>query len=132
MAKKSIRWYMTIYTLLILLSLFSIFPIVWVILSSIKPTSQIYTIPPRLLPTIITFVHYLQIFKDPRMLRYFLNSFIISSSTTLFTSFVGMLAGYGFSRFRFILSKPLYIGILGSRMLPRPVMVLPLYFLFVA
>ncbi|UCF96079.1 MAG: carbohydrate ABC transporter permease [Spirochaetaceae bacterium] len=120
-----------IYVLLIIVSVLSFFPILWMVLTSIKIPQQMYSSPPRLLPSIVTTSHYQEVLENPLMLRYFLNSAIVSSISTLASIFTGMLAAYGFSRFRFRLKQPLYVFVLGSKMLPVMVLVIPLYIIFI-
>ena len=119
------------YLLLTLLSMVSFFPILWMMLTSIKIPEQMYSSPPRLLPSNVTFSHYKEVLGDPLMLRYFLNSTIVSSVSTVAVIGSGILAGYAFSRFRFRFRNGLYMLVLGSKMLPVVVLVIPLYIFFV-
>ncbi len=130
-SRKKVRRNAFYYVLLVAASLLSIFPILWMVLTSIKIPQQMYSSPPRLIPSVVTTAHYGEVLKNPLMLRYFLNSAIVSSISTVASIFTGMLAAYGFSRFRFKLKKPLYIFVLGSKMLPVMVLVIPLYIIFI-
>jgi ABC-type glycerol-3-phosphate transport system permease component len=131
LSRRKIQRNVIIYLLLIVLTAASFFPILWLLLTSFKPSSEIYTKPPQLFASRITVEHFNFVVTDPRMQWYFVNSVFISLSTTLAALFFGMLAGYGFSRFRFRFRRPLYLFVLGSRMLPAMVIILPLYFMFV-
>jgi len=119
------------YSLLMLLCVFSLFPILWVLVSSLKMSSEIYTIPPRWIPSKFTLLHYFRVITNPDMRRAFLNSVIISSISTLITVFFGVLSAYAFSRFRFRMKTPLYYFILMTRMLPVTILIIPLYILSV-
>lgn len=117
------------YAGLIALSLFAILPLLWMISTSFKPETQIFTSPPVLIPKGFKFItdHYLSVMKEPRMVRYFMNSAIISIISVIVSVFVGISAGYGFSRFRFKGRNSLFILVLASRMVPRMVLIIPLY-----
>ena len=54
--------------LILAICAFSIFPILWCLSTSLKPESQIYTMPPRWIPETFTGAHYAQILKDSNML----------------------------------------------------------------
>lgn len=119
------------YFLLMLLCAFSLFPILWVLISSFKVPSEIYTMPPRWIPSKFTLMHYFRVIINPNIQRAFLNSVIISSISTLITVFFGILSAYVFSRFRFRMRTPLYYFILMTRMLPVTILIIPLYILSV-
>ena len=71
---------------------FSIFPILWCLSTSLKPESQIYSMPPKWIPETFTDAHYAQILKDPNMLHYFKNTVILATGTTSVTMGVSVLA----------------------------------------
>lgn len=119
-----------VYVLAVAFALFSLFPLFWMLSTSLKPDSQIYASPPRLIPRAATLEHYAQVLGDKRMIRYFINSTIIATSSTILGLIVGICAGYGFSKFTFIGKGSLLMSVLLSRMIPRIVLVIPLYILF--
>jgi len=119
-----------IYSLLVLLCFFSFFPILWVLVSTLKMPSEIYTMPPTWIPSKFTLQHYVRVIMNSDMRRAFLNSVIISSISTLIAVFFGILSAYAFSRFRFRMKSPLYYFILMTRMLPGAILIIPLYILF--
>jgi len=94
-------------------------------------TSEIYTMPPRWIPSKLTLTHYLRVISNPNIRQAFLNSVIIGSISTFVTVFFGILSAYAFSRFRFRMKTPLYYFILMTRMLPVTILIIPLYILSV-
>ena len=113
--------------LILAICAFSIFPILWCLSTSLKPESQIYTMPPRWIPETFTGAHYAQILKDSNMLLYFKNTVILATGTTLVTMVVSVLAAYGFSRYKFTGSRCLIWTILFARVLPRVAVIIPYY-----
>ena len=79
---------------------FALFPILWGLSTSLKPTDQIAEFPPRLLPATPTLEHYARIFADGAA-GYILNSVIVSAATILATLLLGGLGGYALARFPF-------------------------------
>ena len=115
--------------LLIFLALFTLIPLAWVISTSLKPSIEIFSIPPRWIPKEITWDHYKNVLFESSIPRYFLNSLMVGLLTTLFSLLLGGAAGYGFARFRFKGNKPLSLFMLFSQMLPLTVLMIPMYFI---
>jgi ABC-type glycerol-3-phosphate transport system permease component len=61
------------------------------------------------------------------MLRYFLNTTIVASACTTLTLVIGVLAAYGFSRYKFPGKGVLLWSILFTKLLPRVTIIVPLY-----
>ena len=97
--KKSMKVLLSI--LLILGGLFAGFPIVWMICSSLKDNSAIFSWPPRFFDETASLSSYIAVLTDSAKVRFFVNSYIVAASVVLITLFVGILAAYAFSRFDF-------------------------------
>jgi multiple sugar transport system permease protein len=82
------------------IALFALFPILWGLSSSLKPTDRIIEFPPRLLPEKPTLEHYARIFADDAAF-YVFNSAIVSAATVLLTLALGALGGYALARYEF-------------------------------
>lgn len=116
-----------IYASVCLLTVFSLFPFVWMIFSSLKPPDEIYTTPPRWLSNNLTVEHYRKVFFETNIPRYFLNSTMLAFVTTVTALALAILAGYGFARFKFPGSHFMSLSVLFSQMLPQAVVLIPLY-----
>jgi multiple sugar transport system permease protein len=117
-----------LYTLVSISVVVSFFPIVWLILTSVKTSAGIYAWPPQYWPDPFTFENYWSIFtKTPELLRYVLNSFIVALGCTLLTLSAGGIAGYALSRLRMRFSGILMVLILSVSMFP-PIALLPALF----
>lgn len=118
-----------IYCGLVIVTLFFIFPFLWILLGSFKTRAQIMSKSPMWIFT-PSGENYEFIFSVEKFHLNFLNSLIIASSTTGIALLLGMLAAYGFSRFRFRGSDNLAFMILSFRMLPPIAVVIPLFLLY--
>src|SRR5262245_23662314 len=78
---------------------FAIFPILWMVFASLKSNTEIFALPPQLLPKRFTIVAYLSIFNDPDKIRFFLNSYLVAGAVAILTVLIAILAAYAFSRF---------------------------------
>ncbi len=72
---------------------------------------------------------YKNVFHSIPVMRYFLNSLIVASVTTLGQVFVSALAGYGFARFEFRGREVLFFIIILSMIVPPQVNIVPLFYL---
>jgi multiple sugar transport system permease protein len=109
---------------------FFFFPILWLLLASIKSQVETFAIPPPIL--FIPKVHsYFELLAGGRFgvdfQRYLLNSLITSLGGTTIALFAGSLAGYCYSRFRFKGLKPTAFLLLAVRFLPPISTIIPLY-----
>lgn len=97
--KKGVK--VVISILLVIGALFAALPVVWMILNSFKTTAAIFSWPPTLVDSSFNLRSYAAVFTDPEKLRFFLNSYIVAICVVGITLFIGILAAYSFSRFRF-------------------------------
>ncbi len=78
----------------------SVFPILWVIVSSFKTNGQILS-SPFSLPTSISFEPYIYLFEKYNFLRYTFNSLLVAASSTLVSLFFFAMGGYALGKYRF-------------------------------
>ena len=76
------------------------FPLYWMVVTSVKPYKEIFSRIPTLIPQTLYFKHYAAIVKDG-LFRYYANSMIVSVAATAVSVFVGVLAAYSLSSFRY-------------------------------
>jgi multiple sugar transport system permease protein len=101
-------------------------PLLWIILTSLKPAGEILSSPPRWLPSEITLTHYKAVLEAP-VAQWTFNSLYISTISTATTLFMGATAGYAFARLRFWGRDVLFWLVLAAFMMPFEVMLIPLY-----
>lgn len=108
------------------------FPILWMLFSSLKSNTEIFSLPPKLLPEIFTLEAYRAVFSSPMKVRFFLNSYLVATVVTLLTLLVAILAGYSFSRYSFKFKKPLTLFIISTQTVPLITLLIPYFGLVVA
>ena len=118
------------YAILLIAIVFALFPAVWMGLSSIKPQSDLFTVPPTFFTKVPTFSNYYRVMFETSIPHSFINSVLISTSVTVLTVVIALLAAYGFSRFRFSGSKILSSSLLFGQMMPAIVLLIPLYMIY--
>ena len=121
-----------IYAGLLVGAVFACFPVLWMVMSSMKSNTEIFALPPTLLPKVFTFAAYQNIFDSPMKVRFFLNSYLVATAVTLLTLLVAILAGYSFSRHSFKLKKPLTLFIISTQTVPPITLLIPYFGIVVA
>lgn len=114
---KNIFYKLWPYLVILICLVVSFTPLVWVILSSIKPAGDILTIPPFYFPKVFTFQHYYDIFFKQGIVPVFMNSLTIAIASTLISLIFGTMAAYVFARSKKKSMKTLMAAILTGRMI---------------
>lgn len=113
------------YVILISLTLGSIFPLVWMILMSLKDRSETYS--GKLLPEKVTLSAYSYVFENMQLPLYMWNSVKITLITVATVVFLATLAGYAFARIEFPGKHLIFLVLLSTLMLPGAVLIIPLF-----
>ena len=111
---------------------FAGFPVLWMFFSSLKSNTEIFALPPRLLPDVFTLEAYRSIFGDPAKVRFFLNSYLVAGVVTFLTVVIATLTAYAFSRYRFRLKGPLNAFIISTQTVPPITLLIPYFGMVVA
>lgn len=90
-----------IYIAIALITLFFIFPLLWMLSTSIKPANEMFKSTSSLIPSHPTWDHYRYLWNKTIFPTSFLNSFIIATSTTIITLLFSIFFSYGIARFHF-------------------------------
>ncbi len=81
-------------------SLWTLFPFVWIVETSIKPDRDLYR-QVSLIPKRVTSAHYVEVLRDTPFLTYFRNSLLVAGTTTAIAMVIGSLAAYALTRLSF-------------------------------
>lgn len=119
------------YVGLLLGTLFAGLPVLWMVSSSFKSNMEIFAYPPRLIDASFSFASYTAVLTDPQQLRFFFNSYLVSTLVTILTLIVGILAGYSFSRYSFRFKNVLNLIIIGVQSVPPITLMIPYFGLIV-
>ena len=122
---RALRGFLKYLTVLVVLVFFG-FPVVWTVLTSVKPLALIPKMPPAWIFA-PTFDHYVAIFTEKGLHVSLWNSFAIAGASTLLALLIGAPAAYAFSRFRFRGKEQLAFYFLTARMAPPIAVILPFF-----
>jgi multiple sugar transport system permease protein len=116
-----------VYFIIICICCFYLLPFLWMLRSSFTELSQIFDVPPRMIPNPFTWDNYVKGLTFIPFGRYFLNSSIIVSLTLLGVLLTSSLAAFGFSRVQWKGRDFFFMLVLSSMMLPAAVTLVPTF-----
>lgn len=118
-----------LHLLLIAGSVVMIFPMVWMLFTSLKSPGEFYLYPPSLLPDHWRFANYVDAWGTGKWSLYFLNSILYSALTILGQIITSYMAAYAFARLKFKGRDALFLIILSTMMIPGQVTIISVYLL---
>ncbi len=118
-----------LYILLLVAVFWSVFPLFWVFISSIKPDTETYAFEQTILPQAPTLQNYLTLFRITDFTLWMRNSTIMAIATTLAVVTLASMGAYAMSRFKFRFFE--YFGrmTLLAYMMPAIILVVPIFFI---
>ena len=121
----------TIYHLCVMaFGLLMLYPLVWMLLSSFKPTNTIINTADQLIPTAVTLENYAngwKGFSDTSFLIFFKNTISVVSMATIGVLLTTPMIAYGLARLRFPARNLLFVIVLGTMMMPEQILMIPQY-----
>jgi ABC-type sugar transport system, permease component len=108
----------------------AIFPIYWMFVTSLTPSSELFAASPNLFPRFEQLGIYLEVFRTIPVATWLWNSFVVAAGTTVLSIVLAILPAYALSRFRFAGIAILGFALFATQMLPEAMLVVPLYAIF--
>ena len=118
--------------LAVLIALVLLFPMLWMLNTSLKTEAEIFLNPPTFYPHTLNLKSYIAQIEtgDFNMFRSFLNSLIISLGSMLIAVVLAVPASYAIARYRFRGNRSVLLGFLVTQMLPVSVLLTPMFIMF--
>jgi multiple sugar transport system permease protein len=117
----------SLYALLLAAACAMLFPLVWMLLVSVKERPQPSLSLFELLFSPYTLKHYAEMLASDTFGIYFANSLFVASAVTLGNVAFCLMCGYAFARREFRGKRALFLTVLGVLMIPPHVVMIPLY-----
>ena len=103
----------SIHSILIFVSLLSIFPFIWLTSTSLKGISEdIFAYPPNIIPKDFTWNNYIEVWHQVDFMAYFWNSLIVAGLTVVLNLILSSLAAYPLARMTFKGKKIFFFSII--------------------
>ena len=115
------------YAAAILIVLISLFPIYWMVISSLKTSDELMRAVPTLWPAQFVWANYPNVLNKAPFARYLVNTLVTTVLMMLGELTIGVMAAYGFSKGNFKGKNILFMFVLGALMVPIQVTFVPIY-----
>ncbi|MGQ3070345.1 MAG: carbohydrate ABC transporter permease [Ferrovibrionaceae bacterium] len=115
------------HLVMVILSIFCLFPVYWMVVSSLRPPNEIYDT--SLWPTGASLDNYAYALKAIPIVRMLGNTLVVSTVVTIAQLITGLLAAYAFARWRFRGDKFVYTLVALTWLVPFQVVMIPDYLL---
>jgi multiple sugar transport system permease protein len=115
----------TLYLVLVLGALTMVTPLLWMLVTSLKPLEDVFKWPPLAFQSAPVWSNYKDIWEVVPFGRYLANTFLVSLARTAGVLVTSSLAGYAFARLRFPGRDAIFLAYLGTIMVPGQVTMIP-------
>lgn len=105
----------------------TLFPLIWVFTTSLKPNDETMSFPPKLIPENVTLENYWFVFTNSTIVKSIYNSLIVSFGSMILNVTICAFAGYALARFEFKAKKIFFSFMLGLFTIPIVINIIPLY-----
>lgn len=123
------------------IAIYALAPFVWMIVSSFQTEREIVSVPPHWIPRDLTLENFRNIFLEPprgkfvpssatEMLPAIRNSTVVALAVGVLDLLLAVPAAFAFARFKLRFQVPLMYLVLGSRIVPDIVLIIPFYLIF--
>ena len=112
---------------ILILSILCLFPIIWVILSSFKPQSELFSFPLSFFPKKWTLENYSSALKQGDFLLYFKNTTFVAVLSTFIAVLINVMAGYALAKYEFKGRNFIFYCMIATLMIPLQVIMIPIF-----
>jgi putative chitobiose transport system permease protein len=120
------------YAVLVGMSVITVFPFLWILLTSLKgPNDAIFSVPPQFVPSDPTLANYGRVWNQLPVPAFFLNSIVVTVAVTVLNTLIAALAAYPLAKMRFRGREVLFYLLLGTLIVPVQLTYIPSYVLAV-
>ncbi len=124
--RRPLGWGVLIaYLLLALGGICMVTPFFWMILTSVKPAPELVNF--SFFPENPTLQNYVNVLNTSSFERWYINSIIVAAISTTSVVFFDTLVGYTLNKFDFPGKNIIFIGMLGTLMIPTEMLIIPWY-----
>ena len=101
------------------------FPVIWMVLSTFKPGSELFNYPLHLFPQDWTLESYQKSVNSFNIMQYSMNSLFVSVVATIFTVIFSCMCGFALAKYRYRFLSVFFMALLATTMLPTEIMMSP-------
>lgn len=117
-----------LFIIVVVFAILFLFPVVWMFITSIRTTQDLYKYPPTLIPHALTLENFVYIFTEMGgFIRYVVNSLVVTISTVLIVLVSSAMGGYAFGMRKFRGQNILFMMIVGVLTIPYIMYLIPIF-----
>ena len=121
---------LTFAAVALMIGFFLFFPVYWLVVSSLKPDAELYSLTPTLFPQSLTLDHFRTALFERGLPLHLTNSLIVSLSSAAINATLAVYAGYSFAKYRYAGRKPVMLFMLSAQMFPFGLLLITIYPMF--
>ncbi len=107
------------YVVLAIGLVYILFPFYWMIVNSLKPSAELFSLPLSYWPRQVTFDNYRAVLADDSFVRSIINSVVVAGGATFLSLGLSSMAAYALARYRFPGKQATLYAILGMSTFPQ-------------
>jgi multiple sugar transport system permease protein len=115
------------YALAAIIIFIMLFPLYWMVVGSVQNIEGIMRSPPSFIPTTLTIQNYINVLVNQPILRWLINTLVISAGIVVGSLVVSIMAGYAFATNKGIGFEILFWITIGTIMVPRATLIIPMF-----
>src|ERR1051326_1993158 len=116
-----------LFVVMCLFALAMLFPFIWMVLTSLKPETEVVAFPPKLIPHVWSIDSYVNVWQRIPFGRFFANSIVFAGGVTLISLTLDSMTAFALSRLGLPGRDAIFIVVLIALVLPFQVTFIPLY-----
>ena len=116
-----------LFVVMCLFALAMLFPFIWMVLTSLKPETEVVAFPPKLIPQVWSIDSYISVWQRIPFGRFFANSLVFAGGVTLISLTLDSMTAFALSRLALPGRDAIFVVVLIALMLPFQVTFIPLY-----
>jgi multiple sugar transport system permease protein len=114
-------------SLLTVVALVFLLPIIWMVLSALKGSAEVFTVPPKPFGEHLLFANFAEAWNYLPFGRFILNTLFVAGVGTLITLVASAMSAYAFARLQFRMREQLFVLYLSTLIVPQEVIVIPMF-----
>lgn len=114
-----------VYFFMTLSVLLTVFPFIWMVITSLKTKSESLLVPPTIVPEQWSFAGFEKIINELPFEQFYFNSIVVTFSTVVLQTLIAAMAAYGFSRLRFPGRDVIFFACVSILMIPGQIFLIP-------
>jgi len=127
---REMAWKLLVYALLIFIAFLMVMPFLWMVSTSLKNRAEVFQYPLIWIPEKLRWENYLQVLEAVPFFKFLFNSAFVATTVTLLQLIVCSMGAYAFARINFKNRDKLFLGYLGTMMIPSQVTMIPMFLVF--